>query len=390
MTGNRIFILGAGFSHAAGLPLGPDLWKLVLSGVEATQGQSGSFARDMRLYCQYRRECDGITLQPQEVDFEDFLAFLDVEFRLRLSGSDTWSTHGNRSQVLVKQLIAQILMRRTPRVPAIPDCYLEFAKLLRPNDFVITFNYDTLLEQLLDHVGQAYRLFPMRFVSADSMHRTIDTVRRNEVIISKVHGSIDWFDRTEYDRLANFRAADGFDGWPRDAIFAPDAAVTVRPLVDGVRPDGDPLRNIYRLISAPATFYGDLHQTSSVPCLLTPSHAKALYAHQFAPYWDGLGQAGGWNCGFVIVGYSVPRHDDYARQVLFRLAHNYQEVDWGEPVLGGRPKSNVILVDYKQALGDQANMRKRYGFLDANKTDFIWTGFGADAVEAIRSGGGRA
>lgn len=387
LKGNRIFILGAGFSYAAGLPLGRALWDQVLAAAEMQQGPGGGLARDLKLYCQYCRECDGIELHPKDVEFEDFLAFLDIEFRLRLSGSDTWSAHGNKTQVLVKQLIAQILHKAMPQIESVPSHYLDFVKLLEPGDYVITFNYDTLLEQLLDGIGQPYRLFPMRYATTNSHYCTIDTARRAEVVISKVHGSIDWFDKSQYEELAKLRAADGFGGRPRDAVFGPEAMVAVKPIVDGARPDGDPLQKIFRVVDAFGSFYRSLQENMSVPCLLTPSHAKELYADQFAPYWDGLGQAGGLNRGLVIVGYSMPTHDRYARQALFRLAHNYQGVEWGEQTFWGGRKAPVILVDLKTDATGQAAMRRHYGFLDAQKTCFVWSGFGAEAVATIQNGG---
>jgi hypothetical protein len=387
LRGNRIFILGAGFSFGAGLPLGLRLWEQIRSRTDKFVGLRSRFNSDLDLYRQYRRECDGLELRPEDVEFEDFLAFLDFEFRLRLSGSDTWSAHGNKTQVLVKQLIAQILHETMPQIESVPNHYLDFAKMLEPNDYVISFNYDTLLEQLLDRIGKPYRLFPMRYSSVNPGFCTIDSARRDEVIIYKVHGSIDWFDRSQYEELEKLRAADGYEGRPRDAVFGSDAMVAVKPIVDGPRPEDDPLQKIYRVVDAPPAFYASLQSSIAVPCLLTPSHAKALYVEQFAPFWNGMGQAGGLNRGLVIIGYSMPKHDEYARQALFRLAHNYQGVEWGEAMFWGGRKAPVILVDLKTHETDQAALRRRYGFLDSQKTRFVWAGFGTEAIATIQNGG---
>ena len=97
----RIFILGAGFSHAAGLPLGEELWNLARTRASDCTGRAGHFKEDMESYLQYRLECDGLAMRPEEIDFEDFLGFLDLEHYLGLAGSDTWSHDGNESQVLL-------------------------------------------------------------------------------------------------------------------------------------------------------------------------------------------------------------------------------------------------------------------------------------------------
>jgi len=46
------------------------------------------FQTDLKTYLRYRKQCDGVTLTPSTVDFEDFLGFLDVEHHLGLRGKD--------------------------------------------------------------------------------------------------------------------------------------------------------------------------------------------------------------------------------------------------------------------------------------------------------------
>jgi hypothetical protein len=159
----RIFILGAGFSCPAGLPLATDLWKEVLRRASGMSGRAGFFRDDLNAYIEFRRLSDGVALAPNDVDFEDFMAFLDIEHYLGLRGKDTWSRDGNESQVVVKTLIGEILTELTPASDKIPELYLKFAKLLQPTDYVLTFNYDVLLERALDVVGLSFRLYPWRF-----------------------------------------------------------------------------------------------------------------------------------------------------------------------------------------------------------------------------------
>jgi hypothetical protein len=53
------------------------------------QWRAAEFLRDLETYLDFRRECDSVTLAPEEVDFEEFLVFLDVEYHLGLRGHDT-------------------------------------------------------------------------------------------------------------------------------------------------------------------------------------------------------------------------------------------------------------------------------------------------------------
>jgi len=89
---------------------------------------------DVEDYLKYRKRCDGLELTAEQMDFEDFLAFLDVEHRLGLRGSDTWSEDGNEGQVVVKSLIGRILTERCPAANSVPSLYLRFASLLQPDD----------------------------------------------------------------------------------------------------------------------------------------------------------------------------------------------------------------------------------------------------------------
>lgn len=190
-----LYILGAGFSRAAGLPLGTELWSELLRRGLSMRGRASKFRHDLEHYIRYRRDCDGQALTPETVNFEDFLGFLDIEHHLGLPGSDTWSADGNESQIVTKMLIGQILTERTPKVPDIPELYISFANTLRPYDTIITFNYDILLERALEAARIPYRLFPERFESVSEFSATLGSNEQTEIVILKLHGSVDWFDK---------------------------------------------------------------------------------------------------------------------------------------------------------------------------------------------------
>ena len=125
---HRIIFLGAGFSKPAGLPLGISLWREIQERASTRYGRASKFHKDLQSYQAFRRDCDGIELAADQVDFEEFLGFLDIEFSLGLRGGDTWSDDGNETQVLIKTLIGEILTERTPRSSEVPELYIEFAR----------------------------------------------------------------------------------------------------------------------------------------------------------------------------------------------------------------------------------------------------------------------
>jgi hypothetical protein len=188
----RTFIVGAGFSAAGGLPIGQELAALIIR--EAKRGvlYDNILQPDLERYLLYVERTERRSLSEAEIDFEQFMSFLDVEHYLRLSGSDTWTTEGGKSQMLVRHFIAKVLWERQRSMPASGlSLYDYFASKLTTKDHIISFNYDTVVEDSLDRRGLPYRLVPGPYkeVHADGGGVWGD---RNELTITKLHGSIDW------------------------------------------------------------------------------------------------------------------------------------------------------------------------------------------------------
>jgi hypothetical protein len=73
----------------------------------------------------------------------------------------------------------------------------------------------------------------------------------------------------------------------------------------------------------------------------------------------------------VIIGFSMPPHDDYARQVVYRLADNYQQIHYDRR----KAKEPIILVDFRTTKRSRDQLLKRYAFLDLTKTELHLDGF---------------
>jgi hypothetical protein len=132
----------------------------------------------------------------------------------------------------------------------------------------------------------------------------------------------------------------------------------------------------------PGPLYRAYHR--SVPFLLAPSFNKLLYSAPLLDFWDGLGKAGGWQLGLGIIGFSLPAHDEYLRQVLYRVCSNYTEVWWDEG-FAGRFKSTLKLIDRRSTADQAAHLRDRYRFLNWERTELFLDGFGPEAVDLLFS-----
>ena len=273
------------------------------------------------------------------------------------------------------------MSERQPKIEMLPELYLQFARKLNPGHILLTFNYDTILELALQSVGKPFRLFPTRYKRLYPDGGGVADHDTDEVTVLKLHGSIDWFDKYEYNSKVEQWRGSGIAIMPDDGVFNSSNDWSLTRLLDGLVSRDDPLIEIYRL-QAIDQFYISPPFFLSTPSLILPSTSKILFAHQFRDFWHGLGQGELLNFRMAIIGYSLPEHDDYARQVIFRLVRNYQENYWDKDVLGKR-KDPLRLVDYRQTEEQRAEFYKRYSFVIQDRSEIYLQGLNADVVDQL-------
>jgi hypothetical protein len=373
-SGLRIFVVGAGFSRPAGLPLGTELYSAVRETILAQYGRETKFSRDVHSYLRYCESC-GISGQTEEsVDLESLMAYLDIEHYLGLRGSDTWSLEGNESQLMIRKAIGQVIQSRTP--DRLPDFYYRFAENLSLNDIVLSLNYDLILETALRAVGKSFRRYPYRHEEI-RQHTSVVDNDVEELVLLKLHGSIDWFDNREYLELEQLLRLQGSNRPPHHSVFADPARYRARPLVDGPLPDGDALCHIH-WIEKVGEFY-ERDGGFNAPYILSPSHVKFVYAQPILSFWRGLGRIGGYNLGLSIIGFSLPPHDEYIRIAIQQMVSNYGSW-WTEGMPAGAVKDYTRFVDCRPSEAQVTEYLERYRFADRDKSRFFFDGFGPEAV----------
>ena len=307
------------------------------------------------------------------------MSYLDIEHLLSLRGSDTWSEEGNESQIMIRKAIGRVIHGRTPQAHRLPDAYYRFAENLSLHDVIVTFNYDLVLERALEYVGKPYRLFPERFKSIGLTHNVVDT-DIEEVTVLKLHGSVDWFNNRSFLRSKEYLNQQGARGVQVHSVFDEPTRYGAELLVQGPRSPEDPLLHIYRIRCADSYYSedNDFHG----PLILSPSHLKFVYSEPLQSFWYGMGRWGGMNLGISIIGFSLPRHDEYIRVGLYQMISNYQESWWDNDFLGIR-KTNVKLIDFADDADWKSEYQRRYSFIDPNKADYCFAGFDTAAVDFI-------
>ena len=328
---------------------------------------------------EYLEDCEGTEVDIATIDYEKFLGFLDNEHYLGLKGKDTWSDQGNESQLMVRHAIVKVLHERTPTSP--PVLYRRFVKSLNLTDYVITFNYDTLLESALEAEGIPYRLFPMRFSEVGWGYNTVDN-SRDEVVVIKLHGSIDWCDRSYYENQVKRYESLPVSIPDRHPIFGNERIVASRRLTEGPRSEDDPLKNIYRV-----TDVGDLVPLEFwkwCPLILPPSHAKLFYAETLRGLWWGIQRDGGYTLSLCVVGYSLPTHDEYVRQAFYSIFKNYTDFADDMKILD-HTKTPLRILDRANKGDSGADIRARYRFANWCHVDLKLGGFSESTLPWLMS-----
>lgn len=349
---------------------------MVKASIEHLHGKETKFHRDLNEYIRYKQGADGVALNENDVDLEALLSYLDIEHFLELRGSDTWSEEGNESQLMIRAAIGEVIQRHTPPADKLPTAYYQFAENLSVHDWVLTFNYDVVLERALEHVGKPYRLFPHRFTQIGMHSNAVDS-EKEEVVVLKMHGSVDWFHDKQYRELRASRGPRGADGVVLHNVFDFPERYGTTQLVEGPRREDDPLLHLHRITNV--DMYYVKNRGLEAPFILSPSHVKFVYAEPLLSFWNGMGKSGGMNLGINVVGFSMPPHDEYIRIGLYQMIANYQGYSWDTRWFDSTLKEYVKFVDYRTSAEEIAEFKHRYSFADVYKSRFMFSGFGDEA-----------
>jgi SIR2-like protein len=377
----RLLILGAGFSKPAGLPLGNELLEEVVAEAKRTTAFENILRPEIERYLLFIERTTGARGSLKDTGLESFMSFLDIEHALGFEAGDKFSDDGSRAQLLFRFLIARVLWRRQLRMPPPARAlYDEFATRLEPNDWILTFNYDTIVEDALTRIRKPFRLVPARYKNADRFYAEYADGPDRDVVILKLHGSMDWFRRDHFVRNSRHRKPFALADKPRDAVFNNPRA-RPRKLIRGPYWHGSPLKNVYRVLNMDAYFERAVPMLDT-PLLVSPSYSKPLYLQPLHDLWRDMSSIGSFNSALCIVGYSLPPYDDYVVQALYAAVRNFQHFD----ATGVVEKASVKIVDYRTTEESRQEYRDTYRFVDWTRAKADWNGFSEQSLDMIFGG----
>lgn len=371
----RMFILGAGFSRPAGLPLAKELLDSVRREVRTRLPDSGK--RDRALEQEIREWTELYPCKP--VDLESVMAYSHRKHYLQLLGSREPYEHGSVSIVAARRAIQRILIDCTPI--DVPALYQNFANHLTPNDLVLTFNYDTLLEQSLDAIGKPYSLTPEWWLERGSSESGY-----NYVDLLKLHGSIDWYDRKFHDEALEYYDEKGYNVPDCDPIFGPNPTVQVDPLSKGDAGEMGQhiLSRVFRVSNHSHYFPLDGKRFSHVvPFVLPLAYDKLLGHDPIVDLWRSLHHNLDAFSTIIVIGYSMPHADSYAYEALGKLFVDYQA--GGQRTLWEQRRVPIQIITKAES---EADVFKSLPFLNSTSTQVWCNGFSNESLNWLDWGDG--
>ena len=253
---------------------------------------------------------------------------------------------------------------------------------MTPSDTILTFNYDTLLEQSLDDLNKPYSLTPEWWLETEPSELRFDCVD-----LLKLHGSIDWYDRKYYDNaMARLHKYAG-EVPDKDPLFGPNPTVPTTPLSRGNTHEEfgqNILKRVYRVPNHNEYFPFDNETHSNVvPFILPLSYDKLLGHEPVLDLWENFHRILHDFSSINIIGYSMPKHDSHAYEALGHVCVEYQRNAKQNRWERTRTPIQVI------ALADShAKALENMPFLDPRKTRVWNKGFSDESLEWLDWGDG--
>jgi hypothetical protein len=256
--------------------------------------------------------------------FEEFLSLIDVylEFADVIKRGHSFSpsdvAHIKHELLLA---ISDVLLEPLPKAER--SRVTRFAKLLRPGDAVITFNWDLLVEEALFDLDKEWE------------YKLTD----GAISVLKPHGSLDWFDSKKVSIN-------------RKSIF--------------------PLNEKFKRIQVFNRFRAPRISTPVVPVILPPVINKKIVYEELQAIWRDAWLALRHASEIYVIGYSLPPEDLHARLTIRSAIRGNENFE------GHRPKVVVVNPD--------RNIYLRFARLMNGRVEYFETGLQGVSLKKLVGG----
>lgn len=274
----RVFIIGAGVSASCDIPIARDILRSAVLALRQRSAADAKRVHDLLrfIYPTFDEELGNYP------NIEDFLNFIEVarDFNKEFVESTTWPADKLRrvNKITLKAVTDFIwsLMADSKKQHAVHDFVRN---TLVKGDTLITFNWDLTLERALedypDDPGFQYRY---------------SRKRRDELVLLKPHGSIDWFERKAIRGLKCEKQVENHDD---------------------------------ELCYYPNFDLGNSPELRDIPPVIVPPLSSKTFKYRFLhKIWGDVLRAVSDATELHVLGYSLPKEDQFAKFVLRRAIRN--------------------------------------------------------------------
>jgi hypothetical protein len=340
------YILGAGFSHYAGLPLQAEFTKELLAARDFGSGPSRAMVTYLDRFVHRVFDHSKNANAKYWPELEDIFTCIDLAAN---TGHHLGTLYSSAELRTVRRVLIARIMRMLHRKyssakkKGTSDLQLmtDFVKSVRlDRSYFISLNWDVSLEAVIEDIRGGYSIsyghgiYPARFCDDVQLIETTKMVNGPVANIIKMHGSVNWLYCDCCRRVFWFPAADVLR--IADQILTDKEWKEIRP---GVKPK--PRR--------------ECNRCSGVALgtrIATFSYRKALEFPMFQISWLRAEEALRRSSRWVFVGYSLPGADYEFKQLLKRVELSRRNRPTILAVSGGTPEAtDKTLLNYKRFFG---------------------------------------
>jgi len=242
MSAKRVFILGAGFSKQAGMPLAIELTPLIINKFKEDDLEEAlSWFEWLKQRIEWLEAGGGDKASQINIEEVFDLAYFDaIRWRMEQHrcplGRTAGETPHNQAESIeawlsyMEEDLINVIWERQKATGGKPAGIRRFAQNVQEADVVLTFNYDTLLESSLSELSKPW-------------HYGFALENGQGISVLKMHGSINWLvvERNKYQNFGYpllFKKEDenrnendcpsGEDEWDYVLMRIPDACIGSR------------------------------------------------------------------------------------------------------------------------------------------------------------------
>lgn len=305
---NRVFIIGAGVSAHCNYPLTDGLLEhIILEANDKDKFHIRSFL--MHFYPNFNQYYSNYP------NIEDFMSQIDTAIEMANDvPASKYQYHVQDASEIEKIVLTNIYRYFYSKLENLDEnmAIYNFVDCLKPNDVIISFNWDLNIEKILVEKKKKYVYY-------------LDKNRNNDITILKPHGSMNWFKRDE----VNFKKQKKM------------------PLMRDI-PNG--IIDIFTQFRQP-----NIKNKEITPYIVPPIMMKTRDSPELKKVWENAHYAISHSKEINVLGYSLPNYDLSSRYIIrdaIRKNKHFQNVNRkNRQFLIANPDESVYTI-YRNLVGD--------------------------------------